>query len=374
MTMNMKHRMTKPVSRWHLDVITGFFTEIGQSLFRPVSDTCHLLEAYERQSIEELFPAPDRIPDVKITRRWRLPGVVSEDLVFPSLHVPIEPTFRDRYLQQYQAVHRVYARRIRRSSARHRPRLLYLHGYMQPETYIEEFLLLANMSRRLNVEIIQMQVPYHGRRTPDTCRFDGEFFCTADLVRSIEALRQSFLDARTLLSFLLAEDPRPVGIVGVSLGGALTCTLTCLEERFAFSVPIIAHMDLARAVADVPVLGRMRRELRSFGWGIERFSKFVDSIGWNTLRPKLSADRILLIAASRDRFFDPHVVKRMWKDWGRPKIRWYPTSHMAFIMRLPEAFGVMRRSIDRWAANCHGRVRRRIANVRTIPIVNRVTG
>jgi acetyl esterase/lipase len=285
-----------------------------------------------------------------VSARWRLPGLVSEDLVFRSLHVPIEPRFRRRYREQYRETRDVYARRIRPAAARRRPRLLYLHGYMQPESYIEEFALLVSMARQLNVEVIQMQFPYHGRRTPRGARFSGELYWTADLVRSFEALRQTLLDARTLLGCLLEEDARPVGVSGLSLGGALTLSLTCLEERFAFSVPLIAHMDLGALVADASVLGKMRRDLRSFGWSNQQFGKFVASLGWHELLPKLPVDRILLIAASNDRFFEPRVVKAMWKRWGKPAIRWYPTSHMGFLPHLPEALREMRALIDRLTA------------------------
>jgi acetyl esterase/lipase len=334
----------------HPDLVTGALSEILQFVAHPVANTLDDLGTYAGRPLEELFPAPKRVPKVSVSARWRLPGLVSEDLVFRSLHVPIEPRFRRRYREHYRAAHDVYARRIRPAAARRRPRLLYLHGYMQPETYIEEFALLASMARQLNVEVIQMQFPYHGRRTPRGARFSGELYWTADLVRSFEALRQTLLDARTLLSCLLKEDARPVGIAGLSLGGALTLSLTCLEERFAFSVPLIAHMDLEALLADAPVLGKMRRDLRSFGWGNKEFGKFVASVGWHELLPKLPEDRILMIAASNDRFFDPRVVKRMWKRWGKPAIRWYPTSHMGFIPHLPEALRVMREFIDQHIA------------------------
>jgi hypothetical protein len=103
---------------------------------------------------------------------------VSEDVVFPSLHEPIEPRFRRRYLTEYREAHTVYARRIRPATARSRPRLLYLHGYMQPESCLEEFALLASMALHLNLDVIQLQPPYHGRRTPRSSR-SGEFYCTA---------------------------------------------------------------------------------------------------------------------------------------------------------------------------------------------------
>jgi Alpha/beta hydrolase domain containing 18 len=342
---SMKQQKRNPAIP-HPDDVAGALSRVLGVFARPAANTLAELDAYRRLPVSTLFPAPRELPAVRVTSRWRLPGLVSEDVVFPSLHEPIEARFRQRYRNEYGETHTVYARRIRPSSALRRPRLLYLHGYMQPETYLEEFSLLAGMALRLNVEVVQLQPPYHGRRTPRGSRFGGELYWTADLVRSVEALRQNVLDARTLLGWLLEEDPRPVGVSGLSLGGALALILTCLDSRFAFSAPLIAHMDLAALVADAPVLARARAELRRFGWGDDDFRKFVTEIGWYDLRPKLPPERIHLFTASDDRFFDPAIVEAMWRRWERPPIRWYPCSHMGFIAHLPEALRVMREFID----------------------------
>jgi len=330
----------------HPDVVVGALSEVLQRVANPVSNTLADVGIYAGRPVAELFPAPHTLPDVAVTRRWRLPGLVSEDLVFRSLHVPIEPKFRRRYLRHYRESHCVYARRIRPAAARRRPRLLYLHGYMQPETYIEELALLTSMALRLDVEVIQMQPPYHGRRAPRSSRFSGEFYWTADLVRSFEALRQTVLDARTLLAWMRTESARPVGIAGLSLGGAFTAVLTCLEPGFAFSAPLIAHMDLGALVAHAPVLGAMRDDLARFGWLVKDFARFVARLGWNELRPVIPTERIHLFAAKDDRFFHPDVVRAMWRRWERPRIRWYPGSHMGFLPHLPDAIGRLRRFVD----------------------------
>lgn len=330
----------------HPDVVAGRLSELLQGIANPVPNTLADAGIYGGRPLAQLFPAPAKLPEVTVTRRWRLPGLVSEDLVFRSQHVPLEPAFRRRYREQYRETHLVYARRIRPAWSRRRPRLLYLHGYMQPETVIEELALLTGMAVRLDVEVIQMQPPYHGRRAPRGSRYSGELYWTADLVRSVEALRQTLLDARTLLRWLLAQDARPVGLTGLSLGGALTASLTCLEDRFAFSIPLIAHMDLAALVADAPVLATMRRQLRAFGWSQREFRRFVAGLGWNDLTPQLPAGRLLLLAAADDRFFAPRLVERMWTRWSKPAIRWYPTSHVGFIAHLPQALGEMRTFID----------------------------
>jgi pimeloyl-ACP methyl ester carboxylesterase len=153
----------------------------------------------------------------------------------------------------------------------------------------------------------------------------------------MESLRQTLLDARTLLAWMRSESTAPVGVVGLSLGGALTAALTCLEPDFSFSSPFIAHMDLGALLADAPVLGAMRADLASFGWEPRDFAAFMERIGWNELRPVIPPECIHVFAADDDRFFRPEVVRRMWKRWGEPPIQWYPGSHMGFLVHLPDA-------------------------------------
>jgi pimeloyl-ACP methyl ester carboxylesterase len=337
--------------RRNLDDVAGSLARVAQ-LFRPrVRNTLERLSAYEGLPRETLFPAPSELPPVSRRRRWRIGRMESEDLSFPSQHDPLEPHFRRYYHARRRRIQTVTARRIRPAGARERPRLLYLHGFMQPETWIEELALLTTMAAVLDVEVVQLQPPYHGSRRPRGSRLDGELYWTADVVRSIESLRQSLLDARSLLLWLQAESPTPVGICGLSLGGALSAALTCLEPGFAFSAPFIAHMDIGSVVAHAPVLSAMREDLRRFGWGPEDFSAFMERTGWNALAPVLPRERILLFGASQDHFFRPAVLEDMWERWGRPRIEWFSCSHMGFIAHLPYALGRLRRFVDEIAAS-----------------------
>jgi len=330
----------------HPDELVGALARAVQVLRPRIKNTIDLVGAYEGLSLPALFPAPDRVPTVTRRTRWRFGGVGSEDLSFASLHEPIEPAFRRYYHARRRRIHTVYARRIRGASGLERPRLVYIHGYMQPETLVEELALLTTMAGALDMEVVQLQPPYHGRRKPRSSRFDGDLFWTGDVVRSIESLRQTVLDVRTLLAWMRAESAAPVGIAGLSLGGAITAVLSCLEPGFAFSAPFIAHMDLGALIAHAPVLGAMREDLARFGWQVEDFARFVAQLGWNDLRPVIPTERIHLFAAKDDRFFHPDVVRAMWRRWGKPRIRWYPGSHMGFLPHLPDAINRLRRFVD----------------------------
>ena len=330
----------------HADEVTGALARVLQLLRPRARNTLDRLGAYEGVGLETLFPAPGRVPEVTRRRRWRLARLESEDLVFRSLHDPLEPDFRRYYHARRRRIHTVYARRIRPGAYPGRPRLLYIHGYMQPETVLEEAALLATMALMLEMEVVQLQPPYHGRRKPRVSLVDGELYWTADLVRSMESLRQTLLDARTLLAWMRSESSAPVGVSGLSLGGALAAALTCLEPGFAFSAPFIAHMDLGALVADAPVLGAMRADLARFGWTPGDFAAFTERIGWNELRPAIPAERIHLFAMDDDRFFRPEVVRQMWRRWGEPAIQWYPGSHMGFLPHLPDAVRRLRGFVD----------------------------
>ncbi len=331
----------------HPDDLAGTLAGLAHRFAPRSSNTIPALRQYESLDIGALFPEPPRAAaEVQVRRRWTLPGMQSEDISFPSLHQPIDESFRLRYERDYVETHTVWARRLRPTGSETRPRLLYIHGYMQPETVIEEFVLLANLARRFHVEVVHIQPPYHGRRKPRRSWFHGDLYWTGDVVRSVEALRQSLMDARTLLGWMLEESDRPVGVSGLSLGGLLTCGLTCLDGRFAFSMPLVAHMDIGAVVSDAPVLGWMRRELRSFGWEPADFGAFFDRIGWNDLPAKLPRRRIRIFAASRDKFFAPRLVEEMSERWGGVGIHWYDTSHMGFAANLPRCARSMRDFID----------------------------
>jgi pimeloyl-ACP methyl ester carboxylesterase len=333
--------------------MTGMLVRPLQVLRTRPRNTLERLHTYEGLSCDTLFPAPDRLPRVRRHRRWALPGFENEDLSFASLHDPIDRFFREHYHERTRRIHTVYARRIRPAGSAGRPRILYIHGYMQPETVVEELTLLSGIARAMRTEIVHMQPPYHGRRKPRSSPYGGELFWTADVVRSFEAMRQTILDARTLLSVMLDESSGPVGVVGLSLGGAFAAALACLEPRFSFAVPIIAHMDMGALLRDAPVLSAMRKDLARFGWSPREFGDFFERIGWNDLRPLLAVDRILLFGAEHDHFFDSDVLRAMWQRWGKPEIHWYPTSHMGFIPYMPSATGHLRQFVDKVTAPAH---------------------
>lgn len=330
-----------------VDGVAAFFGRVVLRRSPPSPNTLMHLGGYRGRTPDELFAAPHALPHVTVTPRWRLAGLECRHLSFPSVHDPLAAEFRHRHATDYQLNNRVHVRWLKHRDAERRPTMVLLHSWMQPDTILEELTLLPWLARRLGVNVARMQLPYHGRRRPECSRFDGELFWTADLVRTFEAIRQSVIDARSLTSWLLANEAESVGAAGLSLGGMMTLALTALDDRLAFSIPVAAHLDLAGVLADASLLRPMREELARHGWGPAEVDAYIASVGMKDLQPRIPRERILFVAGVHDRLLAAHRTEALWRQWGEPAIHWYDAGHLGIFTQLGSTTRVMRDFLER---------------------------
>jgi dienelactone hydrolase len=294
------------------------------------------LGPYYGAPVEVLFPAPVAPRDL-VRRRTLLPrrgGQVLEVLTWHSQHVPLCPHYRARHAGEYARNQMVSARWVHPRSGPRKRALVYVHGWLEPGPWMEEAVLLPRFSEAMDVDVLHVQLPFHGSRNPQSSHFHGEFFWTADLVRSLEAVRQSCIDARTLVEWLRASGYEEVGVTGISLGGSITMVLACVSPTPDYIVPIVSHLQLAEALEDAPILWRMKEDLERFGIDRAQRKAIFDRIGLDRLRPVLPPERQLWIMARDDVYIAAPLVERQWHAWGEPPIEWIPGGHMTFPLSL----------------------------------------
>ncbi len=329
--------------------IDGVASFLGRLLIRsgaPVENTLAQLDAYRNRTLGELFPSPGTLPDVTVERSWQLGPLESLHLSFDSGYQPISVDFRERYREEYRCNRQVSVRWIRHKRGGPRPTLVFLHSWMQPDTALEELTLLPILAGQLGMHVARLDLPYHGRRKPRGSRFGGEYFWTADLVRTVEAIGQSVWDARNLISWLLAREPAPVGIMGLSLGGMMTLYTACFEPRLAFAIGVAAHLELAGVLEDASILRRMRSDLRTHGWSPADVESYMALVGIADLEPAIPIERILLVAGKYDRLLSADRIATLWKRWGKPQIHWYPAGHLGIFTQFPGTIAVIRRFLQ----------------------------
>jgi hypothetical protein len=317
------------------------------------ANTLAELKLYEEWGIDALFGDKPDVPVVTSKVR-RSPGSYQwTDLSFPSAHVAVSAPFRALSASSYQANDTVHARWIRHTDGRSRPTMIFLHSWMQPMSIFEDVMLLPRFARRLDVDVMSVHLPYHGRRKPKNAAFHGEYFWTADLVRTFEAMRQSVLDVRALVGWLEERGTASIGVMGVSLGGMVALALACFEERLNFCIPVAAHLDLAGVLADAGLLLPMREELQRHGWRPEDVSAYTRSLGLDTVVPTIDRDRILYVVGTHDRILAAHRCEALWRRWGEPPIHRFAGGHLGILTHMGSTLGVARSFLDDIRAREH---------------------
>ncbi len=320
---------------WLVDGVVGGMSRLLHGVRGVEHDTSADLGPYLDREADDLFPAPTRTPQAHRRSSYPTFSRVVESVTFASEHVPLCARYRLRHDRDYAVNHTVHLRWMHPRRAPRKRILLYVHGWLEPGPIIEETTLLPVLSRELDVDAAHIQLPFHGRRNPRGSLFHGEYFWSADLVRSLEAVRQSVLDVRSAIRWFRAQGYEDIGVSGISLGGSITMLLACVEPTPDWIVPIIGHLDLGDAVENAPILWRMKADLERFGLDRAARAEVFRRIGIGSFAPRLPRERQLWVAAKDDMYVGARAVERQWKAWGEPPILWIPGGHMTFPVAVP---------------------------------------
>jgi len=332
-------------------IVAGKLSHILHGLRGPKVSTLDSLGPYLDRPLDSLFPAPPPLHGVAVQRGIGSRVLKTSTLSWRSNYEPLSAYYRTRHDREYRVNHTAWARWVRPDGRRRRDCLVYVHGWLEPGSWVEEAFMFPRWSRELDVDLVHVSLPFHGKRNPKSALFSGEYFWTADLVRSVEGIRQTICDVRSLVGYLRRQGYGRVGVTGVSLGGSIVMLLACLTEPPDYIIPIVAHLELGEAVESAEILWRMKQDLERFGVREAERRDVFRRLGFETARPVLPGDRQLWIEATEDAHIDPALVKKQWNAWGQPGIHWIAGGHMTFPLHLPEITVEMGAFISRVAGN-----------------------
>lgn len=282
----------------------------------------------------QLFPAPAPLRDMVRHQSLLDRALHTTALSWKSTHEILCPRYQLRHDRDYHRNHTAYARLVRPPGKRRRTALVYVHGWLEPGSWVEEATLFRQWKHTIDADFVHIALPFHGQRSPAHSLFSGELFWTADLVRSMEGVRQAVCDTRALIDWLRAEGYDRVGVAGLSLGGALVMLLACLEPAPDFAIPIIGHLQLQDVVENAPILWRMKHDLE--GWGVHESQRreLFRRVGLSAYTPVLAPERQLWIEARDDVYIDAALVEAQWERWHRPHLFWLPGGHMTIVLNM----------------------------------------
>jgi hypothetical protein len=89
---------------------------------------------------------------------------------------------------------------------------------------------LAKLLNRFGISALRMTMAYHAERMPKELE-RADYHVSANIGRTIHATRQSIIDVRACLDWLLAQGYERVGVLGTSLGSCVACIAAAHDRR-----------------------------------------------------------------------------------------------------------------------------------------------
>ncbi len=204
-----------------------------------------------------------------------------------------------------------------------RPAVILVHGYNADPAYLG---VMPEWARRLTwrgINGVLLELPFHLSRRPRE-RGAVRDFLSSDLLAIAQATHQSLLDIRALIAWLRWQGAPTVGLWGNSLGGWLEGLLVCHcddADCAAFLTPV-SRMD--RALVELDFAGLVRKAAEATGFEVGR-------LNLEGLRPRLPAERMLIVAGRDDQFAPLETLHRLADDWGGVETQVLSHGHISIL-------------------------------------------
>lgn len=260
---------------------------------------------------------------------------------YPPPRIP-EITFEEKYRDKnYQVGRYLYASEVRSEDIendlstgtyyenlleKQNVHVIFVHGWrMNGFDRIKQLFLDRFMDLGLNMYFFTL--PYHLERTPEYSLYGGEFMVSADIHRTLLAVRQAVTDVRALIYWLKKHRGGKVVLIGMSLGGFLTNLLSVVEDQIDVLVSVLYANSIAYSVWNTVPGKYIKRDLEHHGFTYEQLQQSWAVTEPSRFQPKVIKENILLLSGLYDQFVLPEDTDRLWEAWGKPKRINYACGH-----------------------------------------------
>ncbi|MCB9730809.1 MAG: alpha/beta hydrolase family protein [Deltaproteobacteria bacterium] len=280
---------------------------------------------------EQLFAAPPPIAPVERQVR-ALPGGAVVDLSWPSTYEPVHPAHRRRLLElpDNRTAHARWYRHTRPA-----PTILWAHGWSLGHPAIEERVFPAGAFYRMGYDVLLPTLPFHSRRRP--LRRFRPLWPSMSPILTNEATAQAVHDLRALVALCLARGAPAVGMSGMSLGGYSTAMMVTAEPRLAFAIPFIPFASVAELLWDHAESTPARAAAEARGLTLDHLEDAMAVSSPLRRPPLLPPERILLVAAERDRVTPKRYAEALAAHFGDARLIVFDGGHLLQVGRS-EAF------------------------------------
>jgi dienelactone hydrolase len=200
-----------------------------------------------------------------------------------------------------------------------------------------DFPLSRYMAARLadrGVAALFVKLPYYGERRPAGEGQRLKRFLSADIERTVSAMRQGVCDVRRAAAWLAARpdvDMKRIGVSGISLGGIVSALAAAVDPTIREGAFLLAGGDLASILWEMPEGAAYRKQWIESGRTKRDLMSLTAPFDPLTYANRLKGKRLMMIAGKIDEVVPPASTLLLWEAAGRPAIRWCDCGHYSAV-------------------------------------------
>jgi alpha/beta superfamily hydrolase len=212
--------------------------------------------------------------------------------------------------------------------------LLFAHGLFEDNPEIYNYLFSQLHERQ--VSIYWYTLPFHYERKPSQSAFGGEFFWSADLIRTINSFEQSVYDLYQLYNWLCDRHPSlPVSLAGFSMGAGMAMMLTTVAPSIRRVFLINPICTFSEMIWTGPLNVTVKRDLLHQNITLEQVNEIFSPYNPENL-PNIEAvkDNIAIAYGRYDQINPLHYYQALSEKWRFKKVILYKAGHLN-TLRVP---------------------------------------
>ncbi len=261
----------------------------------------------------DFFRLPEAVPEARVVSSTPFLSGKREVYAFDSGYEPANPLVADRF-SAFSENRTAYL--VKWSHGEEgRKTVLCLHGYMLGDPDQAEKMFNVARLHQMGLDVALFISPFHWRRAPESKVHRGIFLQPNDVVMTCECFGQAMHDLYRSMRFLRSRGAADIGIIGASLGGYNAGLIAALTDAAFFSALMVPAVQFTG--------GNFTPEAVRHPFPIE--AEFMDRIMqvWTlhsplNFMPKISKERILVIASKGDQLCPFEHVLALCRKWGWP--------------------------------------------------------
>jgi pimeloyl-ACP methyl ester carboxylesterase len=268
--------------------------------------------------INSFYPGPSLV-DIRFEPEQETNGYQSGKYYYPS---PIPTNFPEN-----DQVTGLYCRNKEANPVY----IIFVHGWRMSNIKRIESLSTEYFSQQ-GYNIFYFTLPYHSQRTPKSSLYSGEAMISADIERTLMAIKQAVTDLRTLIRWIKNQKGEVV-LIGISLGGLIVNLTTILEKEIDALISIFYANSLAEETWKAIPLKYIKKDMELNGFTYDRLKDYWAIIEPSNFKPAIDKERILLMTALYDQYILKDDADFLWNAWGSPKRQLYKCGHAGIILK-----------------------------------------